>query len=95
LFTHLFCVLAGGVLISMTFAPTGVLGFVLALPDKHVDGEHARRLDFLYERFRNKSLEGEDGKKDGETVSRGITARRQKRVRAHLVFSGFSNFNRI
>lgn len=50
--------LFGGVFASMTHGPTGVLGFVFA--DKHVEppsGEHARRFDFLYERFRNKSLQ--------------------------------------
>lgn len=44
----------------MTPCPTGVLGFVPALPDKHVEpprGEQARRFDFRYERLRNKSLE--------------------------------------
>lgn len=38
---------------------TGVLGFVPALPDKQMApprGEQARLLDFLYERFLNKSL---------------------------------------
>lgn len=52
--------LFGGVFVSVTQGPTGVLGFVLELPDKHVvppSGEHARRFDFLYERFRNKSLQ--------------------------------------
>lgn len=52
--------LVGGVFVSMTQGPTGVLGFVPGLPDKHVvppKGEHARRFDFRYERFRNKSLD--------------------------------------
>lgn len=52
--------LVGGVLVSMTHGPTGVLGFVPVLPDRQVvppRGEHARRFDFLYERLRNKSLE--------------------------------------
>lgn len=56
---YLFWMLLGGVLVSMTHGPTGVLGFVPALPDKHVEppkGEHARRFDFRYERLRNKSL---------------------------------------
>lgn len=56
-YSYLFWMLLGGVFVSMT-GPTGVLGFVPALP-KHVvppKGEHARRFDFLYERLRNKSL---------------------------------------
>lgn len=51
--------LVGGVFVSMTHGPTGVLGLVPGLADKHVvppKGEHARRFDFRYERFRNKSL---------------------------------------
>lgn len=46
---YLLWMLLGGVLVSMTHAPTGVLGLVPALPDKHVvppKGEHARRFDF-------------------------------------------------
>lgn len=41
--------LFGGVFVSMT-GPTGVLGLVPALPDKHVvapKGEQARLFDFL------------------------------------------------
>lgn len=56
--THLFKVLTGGVFIS-TPGPTGEFGFVLAvLPDRQVppSGEQARRFDFRYERFLNKSL---------------------------------------
>lgn len=56
---YLLWMLLGGVFVSITQGPTGVLGFVFVFPDKHVEpiGEHARRFDFLYERFRNKSLQ--------------------------------------
>lgn len=40
----------------MTHGPTGVIGLVPVFPDKHVEGEQARRFDFLYDRLRNKSL---------------------------------------
>lgn len=58
---YLFWMLLGGVFpVSITHGPKGVLGFVLVFPDKHVDaldkGEHARRFDFLDERFRKRSL---------------------------------------
>lgn len=63
--------LFGGVFVSMTHGgPTGVLGFVPELPDKHVvppRGEHARRFDFLYDRFRNKSLKLMNGMKSYST----------------------------
>jgi hypothetical protein len=58
-------VLIGGVFVS-THGPTGEFGFVLAVfPDKHVppSGEHARLLDFRYERFLNKSLNDKRVKK--------------------------------
>ena len=57
---YLFCVLLGGVFISIMHGPKGVLGFVLVFPERQLvvppSGEHARRLDFLVDRFRNKSL---------------------------------------
>lgn len=59
---YLFCVLLGGVFVSMTHGPNvGVLGFVFVFPERQLvvvppSGEHARRLDFLDERFLNKSL---------------------------------------
>jgi hypothetical protein len=56
----LWALLCGVLLLSMPLCPTGVLGFVFEFPDKQVvvtpKGEHARRFDFLYERFRKRSL---------------------------------------
>jgi hypothetical protein len=55
--------LLGGVFVSITDGPKGVLGFVFVLPDRQLvappppNGEHARRFDFLDERFRKRSLE--------------------------------------
>ena len=55
--------LLGGVFVASLAGPTGVLGFVFVFPDKQVvvtpKGEHARRFDFLDERFRNKSLQND------------------------------------
>lgn len=52
--------LLGGVFVSIMHGPNGVLGFVIVFPDKQPlvfpNGEHARRFDFLVERFLNKSL---------------------------------------
>lgn len=52
--------LLGGVFVSITHGPKGVLGLVFVFPDKQLlvfpNGEHARRFDFLVERFLNKSL---------------------------------------
>lgn len=94
---YLLCTLPGGVL-AISFPDngpmeTGVLGFVPALPDKQMApprGEHARLLDFLYERFLNKSLE-----EIKDIVSNNVTKLISQPSRAHLVFSGFSNFKRI
>lgn len=59
--------LAGGVLVSMT-GPTGVPGvFGPVFPDKQVvapRGEHARRFDFRYDRFLNKSLQAPRDKRE-------------------------------
>lgn len=59
LLVYLLCALPGGVLASeMTFAigPSGVFAFTLPVKQAPLKGEHARRFDFLMERFLNISL---------------------------------------